>query len=277
VEVVGLKDRLGSFGAELVGKREGTITSQIRGDVESHIVSGKWPPGTRIPFEHELMERYACSRMTASKAILELVQAGLVERRRRAGTFVAEHELESFVLEIPDIQAVVKRSGEAYAFDVLTHRRRKPLAGKQHEKMLVGRGELVEVRGIHRAASRPFALEERYINLIVVPAAANANFAATPPGGWLLKHVPWSRAEQKIRAVGANPDEALLLQVAPGAPCLVVERQTWRNDVPVTYVRTLFPGDRYHLVGHFTPGIHKRVRVGTGSTRKPSRLKITSK
>ena len=46
------------------------------------ILSGEWPPGHRIPFEHELTARYGCSRMTVSKALGELVEAGLIERRR---------------------------------------------------------------------------------------------------------------------------------------------------------------------------------------------------
>jgi GntR family histidine utilization transcriptional repressor len=34
------------------------------------------------------MARYRCSRMTVSKALSELAQADLIERRRKAGTFV---------------------------------------------------------------------------------------------------------------------------------------------------------------------------------------------
>ena len=54
----------------------------------ARILSGEWPPGHRIPFEHELTARYRCSRMTVSKALGDLVAAGLIERRRRAGSFV---------------------------------------------------------------------------------------------------------------------------------------------------------------------------------------------
>jgi GntR family histidine utilization transcriptional repressor len=249
-------------------KDEQTITEKIRSDIETRIVSGAWPPGLRIPFEHELMEEYGCSRMTASKAIGYLAQAGLVERRRRAGTFVAHHEFESFVLEIPQIQALVAQRGEAYAFEVLVHERRKASRDRPEETQLVGRGDLVEVKGIHHAGAKPLALEERYISFAAIPAAAEANFSVAPPGSWLLKHVPWSRAEQKITAVSANAREAALLKIASGAPCLVVERRTWRASTPVTYVRSVFPGDRYHLVGHFAPGSHRRVPVTRGKSKR---------
>lgn len=249
-------------------KVERTLTERIRSDIEARIISGAWPPGMRIPFEHQLMKEYGCSRMTASKAIGDLAQAGLVERRRRAGTFVAHHEFESFVLEIPQIHALVALSGEPYAFEVLLHKRRKATPSRADEVQLVGRGDLVEVRGIHHAGPKPLALEERYISVAAIPAAADANFSVTPPGSWLLKHVPWSRAEQRITAVAATAREAALLKVAPAAPCLVVERRTWRNGSPVTYVRSIFPGDRYHLVGHFAPGTHRRLTAAKGKSTK---------
>jgi GntR family histidine utilization transcriptional repressor len=65
-----------------------TLYKQIRIDIERRILTGEWPPGHRIPFEHELMSHYGCSRMTVSKALSELAQADLIERRRKAGSFV---------------------------------------------------------------------------------------------------------------------------------------------------------------------------------------------
>ena len=75
-----------------------TLYKQIRLDIERRILTGEWPPGHRIPFEHQLMARYGCSRMTVSKALSELAQADLIERRRRAGTFVRRPKFLSAVL-----------------------------------------------------------------------------------------------------------------------------------------------------------------------------------
>ena len=64
----------------------GTTTAlyqRIRGDIEGKIMSGDWPPGHRVPFEHELMESYDCSRMTVNKVLSGLAAAGL---RRAAPT-----------------------------------------------------------------------------------------------------------------------------------------------------------------------------------------------
>src|SRR5207245_11624500 len=70
-----------------------TLYKQIRLDIERRILTGEWPPGHRIPFEHDLMARYGCSRMTVSKALAELAQADLIEPRRRAAKFVPRPQL----------------------------------------------------------------------------------------------------------------------------------------------------------------------------------------
>ena len=84
---------------------ERALHQRISLDLEANIRSGAWPPGFRIPFEHELTAQYGCARATVNKAVSALVAAGLIERRRRAGSFVARPHLQSAVLEIPDIQA----------------------------------------------------------------------------------------------------------------------------------------------------------------------------
>ena len=39
-----------------------------------------------------------------------------------------------------------------------------------------------------------------------------------------------------------------------GTACLVIDRQTWRGEQPITWVRQMFLGDAYDLVARFAPG-----------------------
>ncbi|WP_296253579.1 GntR family transcriptional regulator, partial [uncultured Stenotrophomonas sp.] len=56
------------------GKKAPTLNHRIRSDIEGRILSGEWEPGFRIPFEHELMEQYGCSRMTVNKVLTALAE-----------------------------------------------------------------------------------------------------------------------------------------------------------------------------------------------------------
>ena len=176
---------------------------------------------------------------------------GLVTRRRRAGTFVAAPRAHSAVLAIPDLGAEVVARGQAYGYALLNRVERDPRPGD--EAALAAGGRLLELDCLHSADGAPFALERRLIALVAVPGAAAVDFSAVPPGGWLLDSAPWTEAEHRITAVAASAAEARRLGLKPGAPCLCVERRTWRDGQGVTRVWQTFPGDRYDLVARFSP------------------------
>lgn len=195
-------------GADL---QEKSLHEQIRNDVERHIMSGEWPPGYRIPFEHEMTRQYACSRMTVNKALGELVQRGLIERRRRLGSFVRQPHAQSAVLEIHDIEREVQALGLVYRYR-LDQRRLRP-AGKDDgaAMALAADAPVLELTCTHFAGGVPFCLEERLINVTAVPEAEFADFSQIGPGTWLLKMVPWallniasapSRPTAKCRCAG---------------------------------------------------------------------------
>lgn len=62
----------------------------IRDDLESQILAGRWRAGAAFPSETELLRHYPVSRMTIVRSLQELVQAGYLVRHRGKGTFVAD-------------------------------------------------------------------------------------------------------------------------------------------------------------------------------------------
>jgi GntR family histidine utilization transcriptional repressor len=227
---------------------------QIRLDIERRILTGEWPPGHRIPFEHQLMTRYGCSRMTVSKALSELAQAQLIERRRRAGTFVRRPSFLSAVLKITDIRAEISALGRSYAYELIKSSRRAAGAADRTRLGVQKTGKVVAIACRHCADGVPFAVEDRLIDLEAVPEAATANFAAEPPGSWLLHHVPWTEAEHSISAIVADEEAGAALDIAVGAPCLVIDRRTFRSGRTLTAVRLLYPGESHKLVARFRGG-----------------------
>jgi GntR family transcriptional regulator, histidine utilization repressor len=231
-----------------------TLYKQIRHDIERRILAGEWPPGHRIPFEHQLMARYGCSRMTVNKALSELAQADLIERRRRAGTFVRRPQHLSAVLQIADIRAEISALGRSYRYELIRCTRRTANVADRARLGVRKAGKVIAIACRHSADNVPFAVEDRLIDLETVPQAATADFAVDPPGSWLLHHVPWTEAEHTISAVVADASTAAALAIAVGAPCLVIDRHTWRSARTVTAVRLLYPGDSHRLIARFKGG-----------------------
>lgn len=229
------------------------LYQRIRNDIEGRILSGKWPPGHRVPFEHELMDIYSCSRMTVNKVLSALAVAGLVERRRRAGSFVSRPKVHSAVLQIPDLKAEVENRGERYSYRLLDRQKRGALKrDKARLETRVG-SPVLALRCRHDADEQPFALEDRLLNLSAVPEALKQDFSAIAPSTWLVDHVPWTEAEHRISSCNADKSVAADLKIKAGAACLVIERRTWRNGEPITAVRLVHPGALYDLVARFTP------------------------
>jgi len=227
-----------------------SLYEKIRKNIEDKILTGVWAPGHRIPFERDLMSQYGCARMTVNRAIASLVDAGLIVRRRRVGSFVAQPHIRSLILDIPDIKADVVARGGSYGLRLLSRKVRKAL--RADEKALAGQGPVVVLRCLHLANGRPFALEDRIINLKAVPAAEVADFSVDPPGTWLLDHVPWTEAEHRITAINADAATARVLDVPSGEACLMLERRTWRGKANITAVRQIFLGATYDLIARFS-------------------------
>ncbi len=230
------------------------LHTQISEDIAGKIRSGLWAPGFRIPYEHELTVQYGCARATVSKAVQTLAAAGLIDRRRKAGSFVAQPHVQSAVLEIPDIQVEIEGRRQTYGYELRARRRRRPGLRESDALALGAPGSVLDLHCRHFANGRPFAAEARLINLAAVPEAAEADFTNQAPGAWLLRHVSWTEAEHRITALPADGEMAALLDVKVGHACLAVKRWTWRLGEGITFARQVFPGEVIDLVAKFTPG-----------------------
>jgi GntR family histidine utilization transcriptional repressor len=230
-----------------------SLHSQILADVEQRIFSGQWPPGYRIPFEHELAQRYGCSRMTVSKALTQLANAGLIERRRKAGSFVKRPHGQSAALEINDVADEVAALGLPYAYVILSRRRRRATRADRERIGVGADDDVLAIVCRHDAAGRPFCLEDRLISLAAAPDAAKERFADLAPGAWLVARIPWTNAEHRISAAAADGAVAAALALAKGEPCLAIERRTWIGDRAVTQVRFTYPAAEHELVARFAP------------------------
>ncbi len=228
-------------------KDAGPLYKRIKSDILSRMRSGEWRPGTTIPGEVDLAEAYGCARMTVNRAIRELADEGILERRKRAGTRVSPFTGHSALLEIPRIDREIERLGWRVGYRLIK-RRVMTARGELAKRFEVAEGaKVVSVVCLHLADGVPFQLEQRWINLAAAPAAETESFEKQGPNQWLLDHVPWSSVEHEVAAVAASGLEAFELGVQPGSPLLEISRRTRDGERVVTIARLLHPGGSYRL------------------------------
>jgi GntR family transcriptional regulator, histidine utilization repressor len=228
-----------------------TLFDEIRGTLTRAIVDGEYKPGDRLPTEQQLAERFRASRPTVNKAIGSLATEGLVVRRKRAGTIVLAQS--AFWLPMVDVSRYVGDLGQAYRFELLSQSFGTNGAGGLNWSDAPEGARLLALECLHFGDTVPVQHERRLINLETVPEAANAKFQNTPPGPWLLRHVPWSASEHRIGAIGAGEALATLFGVRRGTPCLGIQRITRHHGAPLTTVTLTSPAGRFFLEGAYAP------------------------
>ncbi|MFN4129239.1 MAG: UTRA domain-containing protein, partial [Paracoccaceae bacterium] len=112
---------------------------------------------------------------------------------------------------------------------------------------------VLALQGLHYAGDQPFCHESRIINPAAAPAALAQDFRTIAPGQWLLREIPWTSAEHRIRAINAPATIARALALPTGEACLEVTRRTEIAGQWVTLVTQTYPGSRHQLVSRFTP------------------------
>ena len=63
---------------------------EISRQLRAEIAAGRYPAGARLPSEPQLVRRFGVSRPTVGRAMLDLQNEGLIERRAGSGTYVRE-------------------------------------------------------------------------------------------------------------------------------------------------------------------------------------------
>jgi GntR family histidine utilization transcriptional repressor len=205
----------------------------------------EWPPGSTVPNEADLAMEFGCARATVHRAMRELADAGLIDRKRKAGTRVALHPSSRVVLDIPIIRLEVEQRNAEWSYGLLKQEVRVAPASITTRLGLERGTRMLHIISVHFANNHPFLHEDRWINIDAVPAVAKVDFASVSANEWLIQHASYTAGDIAFSARNADRSLADLLEAPEGAAIFVVDRITWNKDVPITAVRLSYaPGYR---------------------------------
>jgi GntR family transcriptional regulator len=229
------------------------LYQQIKTLILRSLQAGEWKPGEPIPSEIELAARFRVSQGTMRKAIDELAAENLVVRRQGKGTFVATHAEQHvqyrFLKLVPDSGDI---AAEGPAVRTIVDCKRQRAAADVARALALRTGDAVlQVRRVLAYGGVPTILEDLWL-----PGAPFKGLTAERLHQW---HGPMYamfetefgvrmvRAEEKIRAVLPDEEQASLLQVDTATPLLSVERVAHTyHDTPMELRRGLYRTDTHH-------------------------------
>jgi len=214
---------------------------------------GRWPPGSLMPSEADLVARFGVSRMTVTRALRELQTEGLVTRIQGVGTFAAHLSKVSSTLTIRDLHDEITERGHRHHAEVHIAREENATAELAKQLGLADGDAVFRTLIVHFENGLPLQCEDRYVNPACAPDYLSVDFTQTTPTHYLLEVAPLWEAQFSIEASRPSAQEAKLLRIARDEPCLVLVRRTVSRGVPITLARLVHPGSRYQIDGQFKP------------------------
>ncbi|WP_432484977.1 GntR family transcriptional regulator [Kineococcus esterisolvens] len=218
---------------------------QVARQIEQAIEGGKLPPGSRLENEIHLADRLGLSRPTMRRAIQQLVDKGLLVRKRGVGTQVVHGQVTRPV-ELTSLHDDLAANGQRPTTRVLLHEV-VPATDEVAASLTVAEGSpVLHLRRLRFSADEPLAVLE---NWLPEPFTDLSEASLAERGMYQLlrsRGVGMRVARQRIGARRATAEECSLLDENRGSPLLTMERTTHDDSGrAVEWGRHVYRASRY--------------------------------
>ncbi|MGC1504719.1 MAG: GntR family transcriptional regulator [Sulfitobacter sp.] len=210
---------------------------EVRDQIRAGILDLTFAPGDKLPRDADIAETLGCARSTVQRAMRDLSDAGLVERKRKGGTHVRTDPVTRATLDIPITRREVERRGGVYGYQLIDqntgdvpHEVARKLEQTEPVRML-------RVQALHLADHKPHIFEDRWICTDTVPEILDVDLSRESANEWLVRNKPYTRFDLRVYAICADAVTAKVLNVETGSALLVIERTTWIGTAPITLVK----------------------------------------
>jgi DNA-binding GntR family transcriptional regulator len=200
---------------------------QVSRQIEAAIQTGQLAPGDRLENEISLADRWGLSRPTMRRAIQELVDKGLLVRRRGIGTQVVHGPVKR-PMDLTSLFDDLTRSDQKPATQVLDRELVSAPAAVAERLGLATGTQVLHLRRLRTARGEPLAVLRNWLPADLAPVLTAEALAGR--GLYELMRgtgVHLRIATQRIGARRATAAEARLLAVRKGAPLLTMERVSY--------------------------------------------------
>lgn len=204
---------------------------QLKEIIREKINNNEYKANDLIPSESELCDKYKVSRITVRKAILDLVQEGILYRGRGLGTFVSEPLEASDLKGVQGFTEEILKLNQRPSAKLLEYKIKKPTKHVS-EKLNISKDEsVIIIKRLRSVDDEPCFIELLYFPYSKVNGIEKENLEnsiySTLNDKFNLKIV---KAIEELEPVILDEFESKLLKVKPASAGLRVERIAYIND-----------------------------------------------
>ncbi|MBU0987715.1 MAG: GntR family transcriptional regulator [Proteobacteria bacterium] len=185
---------------------------------------GEFPPGSRIPSENILAERYAIGRPTVRQATEMLVRQRVLVRKRGSGTFVQTEKKEVDLFSFGGTMASFQKKGIPLATSILNRTRLKTIANDPENPFAKQKAYFLS--RLSRVEEMPVLIEDIYLHATLFSGIDRFDLAGRSLSQIVAEHYYMrpTGGRQNFRIGYLPGKEGLNLAVSPDTPILTVKR-----------------------------------------------------
>ncbi len=213
--------------------------TDVRDQIRARILSRTYAPGDRLPRDEDIAQEFGCARTTVHRAMQDLAQMGLVERKRKGGTHVLSDPVTRATFDIPITRREVEQRGAKYDYQLISRALEQTPTGVMARFGLHTPREMLRIKALHLADNRPYVVEDRWVDTQSTPEILDVDLTRENANEWLVHNKPFSRVDVRFSAMNATADSAHHLDTPEGSALFVIERTTWIGSAPITTVQAL--------------------------------------
>ena len=213
--------------------------TDVRDTIRARILSRTYAPGDKLARDEDIAIELGCARITVHRAMQDLQQIGLVERKRKGGTHVRADPVTRATFDIPITRREVEQRGSKYGYQLISRTIQDAPPSVMARFGIQKTAPMLQVKALHLADNRPYIFEDRWIDTNSTPELLDVDFQIHSANEWLVRNKPYSRVDVRFYAMNAESESAEHLSTEVGTALLVIERTTWIGRDPITSVQAV--------------------------------------
>ncbi|MEA4847730.1 MAG: GntR family transcriptional regulator [Clostridiaceae bacterium] len=225
------------------------LYQQLMNQIEEKITNGTYAPGERLQTESEMAKTYEVSIITVRKAISELIEKGLVDRKQGKGTFVTKPKFTKNVTKLLSFTEMCRRINVKPGGKMLENKLIKPSEKILKQLELPAGSQVIYISRLRYADGEPMVIENNYFPMEYIQLLSHS-FGDNSLFEFLNEayNVSVEASEKRIEICRALNNEAKLLNVRKNDPLLRIQSIAYsKNNKPIYSGVQIINGERFYL------------------------------
>jgi GntR family transcriptional regulator, N-acetylglucosamine utilization regulator len=225
---------------------------QIEDFLKAGIKAGGLKPYSKVWSERTMADQFKVSRMTARRAVSNLIGEGYLFAQEGKGTFVSDKRIDLPVFELKNFVDEMKALNKTPSAKILSHREFPANRNVAKDLSISAGTKIFQVRRLMSGDGVPYVVETKCVihkkcKLLQESGGKEGELIEVLSGRC---HQCVTKFDIVIEATFLNEEEAELLQIAKPIPAFCIKKYAYDSTGErISFTKSIYRGDLYRFRG----------------------------